>query len=172
MFTSTTSTTTSTTTTTTISITVTVYNGCWGSRCLGYSKFFFFTLLFFLLNQYLQLEPPLPQWMANFYMSLSPILAPGQTGLEMQCFSSQRYVFFCFFLFFFLILLTLFYRSPQSVNWPPPQPLFPPPQHIHQTQTGHHLDNSASSASGAFLFDLNTWRSTFKTIKFLGFLVS
>ena len=38
-----------------------------------------------------------------------------------------------------------------------------------QHASHHLLDNLASSASGASLFDLNTWHSTFKAInKFLG----
>ena len=86
----------------TISITVTVYNGHWGSRCLGYGTFFFFLIfLSFLLNWDLQLEPPLPQRMANLHLSLSLTPAPEWTGLEMQCFLSPKVCSF-FALFFAL----------------------------------------------------------------------
>ena len=168
MFTSTTSMTTSTTATTTISITVTVYDGHWGLRCRGYSKFFFFNFTFFLAKSTFTIRTSTTTTNGQL---LHVVITHTCTRMNRTQDAMLLEPNVCFFFAFFLILLTLFYRSPQSVNWPPPRPLFLPPQHIQQTQTGHHLDNLASSASGAFLFDLNTWCSAFKTIKLLGFLV-
>ena len=111
MFTLTTSMTTSMTTMTTTSITVTVYDGCWGSRCLGYGYFilfYFFTFHFFLAkstftirNSTTMMNDQLP----HIFFTHTGAPAPGWTGLKMQCFSSPKgifllFVLFCFFLFY------------------------------------------------------------------------
>ena len=61
---------------------------------------------------------------------ITPTPAPGWTGLKMQHFLSPKVC-----LFFFHSTTNPFYRSPHSPKWPPPQPLYLPPQHVQWTQS-------------------------------------